>query len=236
MRDVEFGGLRARVTGGVDRDGGGDGPAVVLLHGFGAPGDDLVPLARVLDVPREVRFVFPAAPLALGPEYGNGRAWWWVDMVEREIARRSGRAIDIAAQEPPGIDEAREKLVAFLDAAMPALGVAPERMLLGGFSQGAMLALDAFLLGGLRPAGLVLMSGTLVHEAKWAPHFSELKGIPVVQSHGTHDDLLPFDGADRLRARLVAAGAKLDWVRFAGGHEIPGAALDAVARLVRTIG
>ena len=63
MRDETFGGLRVRLTGGPDRQGGGDGPLVVLMHGFGAPGNDLVPLARVLDVPREVRFAFPEAPL-----------------------------------------------------------------------------------------------------------------------------------------------------------------------------
>src|SRR5580704_2280770 len=52
MKLVKLGDLDARVTGGSDREGGGDGPVVVLLHGFGAPGDDLVPLGRVLAAPR----------------------------------------------------------------------------------------------------------------------------------------------------------------------------------------
>ena len=56
MREETIAGLQVRFTGGTDRNGGGDGPLVVLMHGFGAPGTDLVPLARVLDVPREVRF------------------------------------------------------------------------------------------------------------------------------------------------------------------------------------
>ena len=63
MNRTILGGLHAVVTGGTDGQGGGDGPVVVLLHGFGAPGDDLVPLTRFLAVPRAVRFVFPAAPL-----------------------------------------------------------------------------------------------------------------------------------------------------------------------------
>jgi predicted esterase len=52
----------------------------VLLHGFGAPGDDLLPLAEALDLP--VRFVFPAAPLELGMGgfYGDSRAWWMLDL------------------------------------------------------------------------------------------------------------------------------------------------------------
>src|SRR5262249_7484541 len=96
-----------------------------------------------------------------------------------------------------------------------------------------MVALDAVLRGGVRPAGLALMSGTLVNEAGWRPHFPALAGLNVAQSHGTRDELLPFDGAERLHACLTSAGAKVDWVPFRGGHEIPSAALDAVSRLVR---
>ena len=59
MRQLKLGTLTAHVTGGTDRDGGGAGPVVVLLHGYGAPGTDLVPLWRELAVPHEVRFVFP---------------------------------------------------------------------------------------------------------------------------------------------------------------------------------
>jgi phospholipase/carboxylesterase len=155
--------------------------------------------------------------------------------MERERARRAGRPIDFAAEEPPGMNEARARFLAFLEAATPALAIDPKRMILGGFSQGSMVALDAFLRGGVRPAGLVVMSGTLVNEASWSPHSAALKDLPVVQTHGTLDELLPFDGAERLRDRLTAAGAKLTWVQFRGGHEIPPAALEAVARLVRAV-
>jgi phospholipase/carboxylesterase len=90
MRDETYGGLRVRVTGGRDRRGGGDGPLVVLMHGFGAPGDDLVPLARGLDVPSEVRFAFPEAPLDLGPE-ADGGARLVVDRHDEGIARGDAR-------------------------------------------------------------------------------------------------------------------------------------------------
>ena len=53
--------------------GRGEGPAVLLCHGFGAPGDDLAALARVVDAGPGVRWFFPEAPLAL--DWG-GRAWW----------------------------------------------------------------------------------------------------------------------------------------------------------------
>src|SRR6185369_8839181 len=93
MKDVIVKGSRVRLAGGEDRDGGGDGPLVVLLHGFGAPGDDLVPLFRQLDVPREVRFAFPAAPLdlrTLGAGYAGGRAWWMIDVAALDARARGG--------------------------------------------------------------------------------------------------------------------------------------------------
>src|SRR4051812_9883368 len=78
MREVQLGTLKARISGGTDREGAGAGPVVVLLHGYGAPGTDLVSLGRELAVPSDVRFVFPEGPLDLG--FGGARAWWPIDM------------------------------------------------------------------------------------------------------------------------------------------------------------
>ena len=69
MREERLAGLQTVITGGTDGVGGGDGPVVVLLHGFGAPGAALVPLAGALPVPDGTRFVFPAAPLSLAPSF-----------------------------------------------------------------------------------------------------------------------------------------------------------------------
>ena len=80
MRSETWAGLEVCITGGHDREGGGTGPLVMLLHGFGAPGDDLVDLWRMLDVPNEIRFLFPAAPLTLNLGFGDSRAWWMLDM------------------------------------------------------------------------------------------------------------------------------------------------------------
>ena len=76
MRLLDVDGVAVRLTGGEDGQGGGDGPLVVLCHGFGAPGDDLVSLAESIDVPAAVRFAFPAAPLSLGAGYGDWNVDW----------------------------------------------------------------------------------------------------------------------------------------------------------------
>ena len=117
MKTRTFGSLEAVVTGGTDREGGGDGPVVVLLHGFGAPGTDLVPLWRVLDVPREVRFVFPAAPIPLAMGMGfESRAWWMIDMAAYDRAVRTGEYRDLSRTIPDGLADARQKVNALLDA------------------------------------------------------------------------------------------------------------------------
>src|SRR5712691_1423550 len=90
MREEHIGGLRTRITGGTDRKGGGNGPVGVLLHGFGAPGEHLVSLADVLNVPSGTRFVFPEGPLSLSFGPGDARAWWLIDMA-RKIGRASCR-------------------------------------------------------------------------------------------------------------------------------------------------
>ena len=222
MRAETYGGLECVVTGGTDRAGGGDGPVVVLLHGFGAPGTDLVGLWRALDVPRETRFVFPAAPLRLGGMYGDGRAWWMIDIAALDRAIARGEMRQLANEDPAELPAARAHIGALLDEISVKLAPAGGRLYLGGFSQGAMLACDVALTDPTRPlAGLVLLSGTLLAEARWTGLFAGRAGLRVLQSHGQQDPLLPFAMAERLRDALTTAGAQVEFLAFRGGHEIP---------------
>jgi phospholipase/carboxylesterase len=224
---VEIAGLTTRVVG--------DGPlTVVLLHGFGAPGDDLVALAQYIRAP--VRFVFPEAPLELGGLYGDSRAWWLLDLSRLEQELSSGAVRDRRDEVPEGLDKVREQVLRFLEALEERYKIDNNRLVLGGFSQGAMLALDVALHREVAPAGLVLMSGTLLAASVWSPLMTKLAGVPVFQSHGMHDQLLPFSIAELLRDQLRAAGGKLEWCEFHGGHEIPPAVLDGVTKLLTAIG
>jgi len=232
MRETRLGTLDVRITGGADREGGGEGPVVVLLHGFGAPGDDLVPLWRAVDVPREVRWVFPAAPLSL-PSMGFGmesRAWWMIDVLALERAIAAGEARDLSGEHPEGLDEALAQVLEMLDALDAELS--PGALVLGGFSQGAMLALDVALHTERELAGLVQLSGTLLDEAEWSPRLPARGGLPVLQSHGRADPLLPFSMAERLRDLLAGAGLEVDFVPFSGGHEIPGPVISRLEALI----
>ena len=114
-----------------------------------------------------------------------------------------------------------------LDELEERLGVTPGRVVLGGFSQGSMLASDVAFRSGRALAGLVVMSGTFLAEHEWRPLMPSRAGLPVLQSHGRADPLLPFAIAERLRDAMADAGLEVTWVAFNGGHGVPGSVLDA---------
>lgn len=246
MKLEQLGGLKVRLTGGTDGRGGGDGPVVVLLHGWGAPGDDLVPLGQEIDSPRGTRYVFPEAPLSFqmgfgdpsstsGPraESSGSRGWWMLDLEKRQREIAAGRARDLSREIPKGLAEARAKVIALLDELERRLG--SKLMVLGGFSQGAMLACDVALHTGKPLAGLVLLSGTLLAADEWTPLLPKRKGLRVFQSHGSADPLLPSFMAESLRDLLIQAGLSVEWVGFRGGHEIPGVVLDKLGGFLRAV-
>lgn len=236
MRTLQVAGLTVRLAGGTDREGGGTGPLVVLLHGYGAPGDDLVPLYRVLDVGRAVRFAFPEAPLS-PPEVAmfGGRAWWPIDVAALQRAAAEGRARDRTQETPPGLSAAREQLDHVLEALVQELSVPERQLVLGGFSQGAMLACDVALHTQRPLAGLILLSTTLLNRDVWQPLMAARAGLPVLQTHGVQDPLLAYEFATELRDLLQNEGLAVQWLQFRGGHELPPDVMDAVARFVRKV-
>ncbi len=225
---LEIAGLTARIIGPPDAR-----LTCVLLHGFGAAGDDLVSLADEIDAP--VRLVFPAGPLELGGLYGGSRAWWLLDLARLEDELRRGVPRDRRDEVPDGLAAARDHVIRFLDQLAARFAIADDQLVLGGFSQGAMVSLDVALHRPRPPAGLILMSGTLLAEGVWRPRMPSLAGVPVMLSHGRNDALLPYHVAEMLRDRLTEAGAAVDWQPFLGGHEIPRAALDAASQLLRRL-
>lgn len=235
MRTERWAELNVRVTGGSDGQGGGDGPVVVLMHGYGAPGDDLVPLAPALGLPEAVRFVFPEAPLS-PPELRafGGRAWWQLDLFALQKAAAEGGGRDFDAV-PEGLPAAHAQADAMLDQLERELGASRDRIILGGFSQGSMLACDLALRTQRKFAGLVLLSSTLLSASEWQPLMAARKDLPVLLTHGTHDPILPHARAEQLRDLLQAAGLDVSWVSFPGGHELPLPVLQALSAFVTKV-
>jgi phospholipase/carboxylesterase len=230
MREQRFGDITVRLTGGQDRQGGGDGPLVVLMHGFGAPGTDLIGLWRVLDVPHTFRFAFPEAPVEIPGLFG-ARAWWMLDLAGAEQAMAEGPR-SYAQEILPGMEDATDQVVEMLEALQHELGVQSERLIVGGFSQGSMAACNAVFTRDVTPGGLVILSGTPVNLELWKAGMALKPEVPVFQSHGQNDPLLSFNAAEQLRDAMRDAGLATEWVSFRGGHEIPMPVLEALGRFL----
>lgn len=213
-----WGGLRARTVG----ERGHPRQLVILLHGWGAPGDDLVPLGDELAAPGRL-FVFPEAPL---PAMAGGRAWWPLDLARLQSARQRGEERALRQETPSGLSEVRARVTVLVTELTQQTGVPSSAVFIGGFSQGAMVATDVTLASPGLVGGLMVLSGSITAEGEWAPRLPLLKPqLPVFMSHGRVDPVLPFALAETLRDQFQAAHHPVTWVPFDGGHGIPGVVL-----------
>jgi phospholipase/carboxylesterase len=215
--------------------------AAVFMHGFGATGEDLISLAeefviRDSSLAEKVRFIFPAAPLQ-PPEFAEfgGRAWWPLDVaaLQRAIAMRQFR--DLRRDIPPLLAAARESVLNLIGELDSEMGIPIERVVLGGFSQGSMLATDVTLRLERSPAALVIWSGTLLAEEEWRERAPRRAGLKVLQSHGRQDPILPFEASEWLRDMLMEAGLSVDFIPFNGPHTISEAAVQKTTELLASL-
>ena len=93
--------------------------------------------------------------------------------------------------------------------------------MLGGFSQGGMVAAEVAFRTEQPLEALILLSPTFVDEQRWIEGMPRRKGLPVFISHGRRDDVLPFAASERLAQAMRQAGLKVTWVPFDGVHETP---------------
>jgi phospholipase/carboxylesterase len=235
-RAARYGTLDAYV---LDTQPGGRPEAlVVLCHGFGAPGTDLVGLgpelaARTPLAGLPLRFIFPAAPLDLGA-YGmwGARAWWEIDMVALQRAMARGEPRVLAGEEPAGLAPARRALIQLLELATAEADLPFSRVALGGFSQGAMLATDTALRLEEAVGAVLIASGTLLAESTWRRLAPARAGMRALIGHGDADRILPLEGSEALRDLLAESGWAVRFVPFPGGHTIPDALVGAMAETI----
>ncbi len=211
----------------------------VFCHGFGAPGDDLVPVGEfLLDdqllVNSRIAFVFPAAPLQLDPA-GQSRAWWPIDMARLEALANTSDISGLSNLVPGRLKTCCELIQNLLAELQARWAIPAQKTIVGGFSQGAMLATEVALQSQDRPAGLVAWSGALINQAEWRNLAGAGERLSVVQSHGLWDPILPFATGEALRELLVETGHAVNFVSFQGYHSIPEAALGASRQLLKQV-
>ena len=193
----------------------GDEPTatILILHGLGADGNDFVPIAGELqlDSVGPVRFIFPHAPV-MPVTINNGyRMRAWYDIV--------GFDAD-APQDEAGLRRSQQLVEALLAREMQR-GIAPERIVLAGFSQGCAMALLTGLRQPQRLAGIAGLSGYLpLADKTAAERHAANKDTPIFLAHGTHDEVVGLERAEASRDALQALGYEVEWHEYLMGHSV----------------
>ncbi|MFP4549917.1 MAG: alpha/beta hydrolase [Spirochaetales bacterium] len=190
--------------------------SVILLHGFGASMHDLAPLADVMQVPG-YSWCFPQAPIDL-PGFPAGKAWFPRQEPELEHFSTGATFANLRDYDPPGLAESAREVKHLIEE----LALTSSELVIGGFSQGAMVAVELLTHLNALPQALVLFSGSLIAEHRWSRALSaKLQGLPVFQSHGRTDPILPYEEGTSLGRLLDKSGASRRFIDFPGGHAIP---------------
>jgi phospholipase/carboxylesterase len=189
--------------------------ALVLLHGRGADEHDLFPLLDALDPERRLLGITPRGPLALPP---GGAHWYALG--------------GIPTPDPDTFFPTFEIAAAFLDG----LPVPPDRIVLGGFSQGAVMSWALGLGDGRpRPAAIMALSGFMPEVDGFHLDLTGLDGYPIAVAHGSLDPVIPVDFGRAAAERVRAAGADLLWRESAVPHTIDPDLLPELRELVRAV-
>ena len=187
--------------------------ALVLLHGRGADEHDLYPLLDALDPERRLVGYTPRGPLSLPP----GGAHWY-------------RLGGIPTPDPATFFPTFDLLTGWLDA----LPFDPDRLVLGGFSQGAVMSYAAGLgRGRPRPTGLVCLSGFIPRVDGFALDLDGLDGYPVSIAHGSLDPVISVEWSREARGVLEAAGADVVYRESPLPHTIDPQIVPELATFVR---
>jgi phospholipase/carboxylesterase len=185
---------------------------VIWLHGLGADGGDFEPIVPALELPARLalRFVFPHAPLRPVTINMGMRMRAWYDIVQ----------LGGGAEDEAGIRDS-QRLLEALVARERSRGIDARRIVLAGFSQGGAIALQTGLRHPERLAGIMALStwlplaGTLEAERHAAN-----AGVPIFIAHGTMDEMIALERAERSRARLEALGYAPEWHEYPMGHSV----------------
>lgn len=186
---------------------------VIWLHGLGADGHDFVPIVSELNLSDALplRFVFPHAPM-IPVTINNGyvmRAWYdIVSMAMDHHADQSG--IDQSAQQLRELIEREEHL-----------GMKSEKIILAGFSQGAVIALTTALTFPKKLGGVLALSGYLPHSEKVIQTANAAnQNTPIFQAHGRQDALVPYFLGERLHHFLMEHHYPVSWHTYDMAHSV----------------
>ena len=187
--------------------------SVIWLHGLGADGNDFVPIVPELQLPPglAVRFVFPHAPVRPVTVNNGMRMRAWYDIKELSAS---------GATDEAGIRESAAILAKYIQHERDE-GVAANRIVVAGFSQGGAIALHAALRHPERLAGVMALSTYLPLRKTLAAEATAVnRDLPILMCHGSFDPVLPLRLGTSSRDRLRAEGYAVDWKEYPMQHQV----------------
>lgn len=183
--------------------------SLIWLHGLGADGHDFVPIVKELTLPAKLalRFVFPHAPMqAVTINQGHVmRAWFDIKsfQIDRDIDEK-------------GIQQSIDAVKKLIEQEN-ILGIPAEKIVIGGFSQGALIALRVGLSHDQHLAGIVALSGFLPQcEAIIACANPINSRLPIFIGHGTDDAIVPYILGETTAEMLKQAAYRVSWHSYNG--------------------
>jgi len=202
--------------------------SIIWLHGLGADGHDFEAIVPELELPASAsyRFLFPHAPFQRITVNKGQVMRGWYDI----------RSADIDRQEDfEGINDSTIALMSLIEDEIKR-GIPSENIVVAGFSQGGAIALNTGLRYHSKLAGIMALSTYLPsHDAYPENAHEENKSVPIFMAHGTVDEVINFDIAEKSRAKLESMGYPIEWHSYAIGHGVGPDELDAISAWLQKV-
>ncbi|MEM7466516.1 MAG: alpha/beta hydrolase [Pseudomonadota bacterium] len=199
---------------------------VIWLHGLGADGNDFVPIVPELNLPEKhgIKFIFPHAPVRPITINGGMEMRGWYDIANPQLRR------DIDLE---GIQESTARIREMIDAEIDN-GIASERIILAGFSQGGAITYYLGLRYAKRLGGLIALSTYIPAVDELAAEISSHNDVPIFIGHGTHDPLVPESLGRKAEATLLGLDRSVLYRSYPMEHSVCLEEINDVAEFLKS--
>lgn len=203
--------------------------SVVWLHGLGADGHDFEPIVPHLGVSdQQIQFVFPHADVQPVTINGGMAMRAWYDIIRADLDRE----IDLA-----GVAKSVDRIQQLLIALRAEFG-AQHPIIIAGFSQGGVIALQTLLAAKVRCQGVLALSTYLADPDSLKQQLSALADInqtPIMMMHGTNDNIVPMQLGREAADLLTEAGFSVQWQTYPMQHEVCAEQIATIGEWLRLV-
>ncbi|MBF88542.1 MAG: hypothetical protein CMG75_02600 [Candidatus Marinimicrobia bacterium] len=192
--------------------------ACIVLHGWGANKDDLVPLLHTLNL-KQYHCFFPDAPFDVPGTFGKGKSWF---------------SFPLNKESEKEFLESKTELLNYLYG-IKKRGFDLKDIVFLGFSQGGAMSLEMFLSNKTRIGGVIVLSGFLINELHYVMLNNDMKKTPLFIAHGHNDNILPFEESKHSAENLKNMGLNIMWREYPMAHEISANEIDDIRKFLDSI-